>query len=544
MTRIVADEIAEILATEGVECITGYPENSLLNSAAKRGIRPVIARTERVAVNMADGISRMSGGRTIGVVATQYGPGAQAAYAAMAQAASDNTPLLYIPSEYARPEQHVAPHRPAERVYASIAAWAVTLNDWSRGPEIFRRAFTLLRNGHGPVVVAVPDDVLKAPSPGAVEYRPALPRRRSAADPRDVEETTSRLLAAERPVILAGQGVLYASACDELLALADLTGTPVATTPNGKSAFPENHPLALGTAGASRSLMVDELFGGADLILGVGTSLTRSLYTTPLPTGPEIGQIVSDARDLGRCYEISFGCVGDAKLVLAQMLERVRDGTGSIRERGAQAEIEQVRQAFENEWRPRLTSEESPINPYRVIHELMQVTDRMRTVVTHDAGNPRDQILPFYESLVPHGYIGWGKSTQLGTGLGLTLGAKIAEPDWLAVNIMGDAAFGMVGMDFETAVRCGLPILTIVLDNGLMGGYHAYMPDAIELYGAHTITGDYSLIARALGGYAERVEQPSELRPALERCIASVESGTAALLEVVTREEPVVPGRT
>ena len=118
--------------------------------------------------------------------------------------------------------------------------------------------------------------------------------------------------------------------------------------------------------------------------------------------------------------------------------------------------------AFTETWLPQLQSDAAPLSPYRIVWELMQAADRTRTVVTHDAGHPRDQIVPFYETLVPRGYLGWGKSTQLGTGFGLAMGAKLARPDWLSVNIMGDAAFGMVGMDFETAVRARIPILTIV----------------------------------------------------------------------------------
>jgi acetolactate synthase-1/2/3 large subunit len=174
----------------------------------------------------------------------------------------------------------------------------------------------------------------------------------------------------------------------------------------------------------------------------------------------------------------------------------------------------------------------------------MQLVDRTRTVVTHDAGHPRDQIVPFYETLVPRGYLGWGKSTQLGTGLGLAMGARLARPDWLAVNIMGDAAFGMVGMDFETAVRSRLPVLTIVLNNGLMGGYTQWMPDAVSRYGADRLGGRYADVAHALGGHAERVDRPDELRAALERCIASVAAGQAALCEVATHEEPAMAGHT
>jgi thiamine pyrophosphate-dependent acetolactate synthase large subunit-like protein len=177
-----------------------------------------------------------------------------------------------------------------------------------------------------------------------------------------------------------------------------------------------------------------------------------------------------------------------------------------------------------------------------VIWDLMHSVDRRRTVVTHDAGHPRDQMSPFYEAIVPHGYMGWGNTTQLGTGLGLMMGARLARPDWLAVNIMGEAAFGMVGMDFETAVRCELPILTIVLRNEIMGGYGAYMPVASERYHANRLSGEYAAVAQALGGHGEQVAHPAELKPALGRCLQAVAGGQAALLEVRTHEEPRLPG--
>jgi thiamine pyrophosphate-dependent acetolactate synthase large subunit-like protein len=255
-----------------------------------------------------------------------------------------------------------------------------------------------------------------------------------------------------------------------------------------------------------------------------------------------LGQIVAEARDLATGYDVSFACVGDVKLVLAQLMAGIdaRPGLSHPARGEVRDSIASIRREFHEAWLPRLTSDASPLSPYRVVWELMHAVDRQRTMVTHDAGHPRDQISPFYESVVPHGYIGWGKSTQLGTGLGLAMGARLAKPDWLSVNIMGDAAFGMVGLDLETAVRCRIPILTIVLNNGLMGGYTEYMPDAVARYDAHRLGGDYRGVAEALGGHAERVERPEELRAALERCIRCVESGRPALLEAMTHEEPAM----
>ena len=160
-------------------------------------------------------------------------------------------------------------------------------------------------------------------------------------------------------------------------------------------------------------------------------------------------------------------------------------------------------------------------------------------MVTHDAGNPRDQIVPFYEVRVPRGYLGWGKSTHLGSSLGIAMGAKLARPNWLAVNFIGDAGFGQTANDYETAVRLGLPILTVLVNNGVMGGYGAYMPDAVEKYSASALGGDYTAMAQAMGAYAERVESAGGVRAALERGIAQTRAGRPALIECITREEPV-----
>jgi len=535
---LVADRIAELLQREGAEFVVGFPENRLLNSAALRGIRPIITRTERVAVNIADGFARATDGERLLPCVTQYGPGAESAFGAIAQAFGDRSPILLLLGEHAVDEQDSEPNFRVEQAYEPVTRWSTTLNDAARGPEVFRRALNALRGvRNGPVVVAIANDVLNGDA-GDTDWDvgTSLPRHTQAA-PEDVAETASRLMAASDPVILAGQGVLYARASEELVALAELTGIPVATTLNGKSAFPEDHPLALGTAARTRPAMVDRFFERADLILGIGTSFSRSLYITPMPPQAVLGQIVDDRRDLASGYDIEFGCIGDARLVLKQLLEALARVDP---DRRRAADLASEREAFLSEWMPRLTSDASPLSPYRIVWELMQVVDRSCTVVTHDAGHPRDQIVPFYESIVPRGYLGWGKSTQLGTGLGLALGARLARPDWLAVNIMGDSAFGMVGMDLETAVRARIPILTIVMNNGLMGGYGEWMPDAVERYDSNQLGGSYAGVGAALGAYTESVDEPAQLRAALERCIGSVKSGRAALLEVMTHEEPTL----
>jgi acetolactate synthase-1/2/3 large subunit len=345
-------------------------------------------------------------------------------------------------------------------------------------------------------------------------------------------------------VICAGQGVLYAAATSELVELAERLSAPVLTTLAGKSAFPEEHPLSLGTAGRVAPKAVIHFLAGADVVLAIGTSLTRHLVDPVLPAGVRLVHATADPRDLSKDYALEHALLGDAQLVIRQLLGALAEHPRARGREEVEGEIAGVRAAWLSDWMPKLTSEEVPLSPYRVIWEFMAVTKPASTIVTHDAGSPRDQLTPFYRAGAPHGYIGWGKSHALGTGLGLVMGAKLAHPDRLCVNFMGDAAFGMTGLDLETAVRAGIPILTVVFNNGTMAIEQGTMRVSHERYGARDLGGDYRAVALALGADAERVERPSEIRPALERAIRTTEAGRCAVLEFMTGAETAFSQRS
>ncbi len=162
---------------------------------------------------------------------------------------------------------------------------------------------------------------------------------------------------------------------------------------------------------------------------------------------------------------------------------------------------------------PKLTHNDAPLNPYRVLWDLQHTVDINNTIITHDAGSPRDQLSPFWKSVEPLSYIGWGKTTQLGYGLGLAMGAKLAKPDKLCINVWGDAAIGFTGMDFETAVRERIPIMSILLNNFSMAIELKVMPISTEKYRSTDISGDYAAMARAFGGYGERVIEAGRHHP-------------------------------
>ena len=537
----VVDAIAEIMKREGVESLSTYPTTPVIDAAAAAGIRPVLCRQERVGVGIADGFSRTTNGKRLGVFAMQYGPGAENAFPGVATAFSDSVPILILPLGHQRDRAQVFPLFSSARTYASVTKWVETLNQPEQLGEVMRRAFNLLRMGRpGPVMVEIPADVAIAEVPEqiALQYRP-VKATTPAGNTRDIDAAVQALLEAKKPVIHAGQGVLYAEACSELRQLAESLQIPVMTTLEGKSAFPEDHPLALGTGGGGvMSGPSHHFLSQADLVLGIGCSFTKHGMASNIPAGKAIIHATNDERDLNKNYTADIPILGDAKQVLRQMIDAAEDLLqGRNRNGRVVDEIRQVREAWLKEWMPKLTSNEVPITPYRVIWDFMQAIDPKDAIVTHDSGSPRNQMVPFYRATAPRSYMGWGKSHALGTGLGLIMGAKLAAPDKFCVNFMGDAAFGMTGLDFETAVRCGIPITTVVLNNSAMAIERHALVVSHDRYRTRDIGGHYADLGRAMGGQAERVTKPVDIIPTFERARKLNRDGQTVLLEFITSEE-------
>ena len=531
------DAVAKILKLEGVEYLFCFPANTLIDAAAKIDIRPIMTRTERTLINMADGFSRVTNGKRLGVATIQAGPGSENAFAGVAQAFSDSVPILVLPGCVSRQNMDIPTNFESVKNYAGVTKWVAQINLADRVPDMMRRAFSLLRMGHpAPVILEMPTDVATEDIQDNFEYHIPQPSRPSG-DPQSVKEAIKMLMSSENPILHVGQGVLYAEATDELIEFAELTQVPVMTTLAGKSAFPENHPLSLGTSGYTGTGMVRHFLPKADLVFGLGCSFSKSVMSTRIPSGKIMIQNSIDEYDINKDYAIDQAIVGDAKLVLKQLIDQAKTQLDMEPRNNPSSKVQQVKEQWLSEWMPKLTSDEVPINPYRLIWDLMQTVDKEQTIITHDSGNPRDQMVPFYETVTPRSYIGWGKSTQLGYGLGLIMGAKLAAPEKLAINVMGDAAFGMAGMDFETAVRERIPILTIILNNSALGGYEHHLPTATEKYGTKFLSGDYTKVAEGLGGYSEKVEAPDDIIPSIKRAQKETEAGRPALLEVITREE-------
>ena len=540
------DLVADILKREGIPYLSCFPTTPVLEAAAIAGIRPIISRQERVGVGIADGYSRMTWGNPMGVFAMQYGPGAENAFSGIATAYSDSTPLLILAQGHPMDRQGILPLFSSMTSYAAITKYIEQLNSPDRTAETMRRAFAALRQGRpGPVLVEIPTDVaLGEVDEAAASYSPlkSLP---FPGNPPDIEAAARAICSASAPVIHAGQGVLYAGASEELLELAELLQVPVMSSLAGKSVFPEVHPLALGSASGVMSGPVYNYMRRADLVLGVGCSFTKHVRYINIPAGKTIIQITNDPRDLNKDYQVDIPIMADAKLALRQLIHACRDIVGDARKNdpATAAAIQSDRGAWLGRWMHKLNSDERPINPYRVIQDFMKAIPPEDAIVTHDSGSPRDEILPFYRSNGPGSYIGWGKSHGLGTGLGLIIGAKLAHPEKVCVNFMGDAAFGMTGLDFETAVRSNLPIVTVVFNNSSMGAEVTAMAASHELFNTRDLGGNYAGMGREMGGYSERIEDPAEIIPAFQRARRKTEEGEAVLLEFITAVETEVSHR-
>ena len=531
--------VASILKQEGVEWMACYPSNPLIEAVAKEGIRPVAFRHERGAVMAADGFSRLSDRKRFGVVAMQSQAGAENSVGGLSQAYADNVPILVLPGGNPLDMLFIRPNFFAARTWESVVKKVEFISRPDQTGNVMRRAFHALRSGStGPVVVEMPIDVCMADIPErARPYTSPMPAL-SGPSPHDLEDAAKALVAAKNPLIWAGAGVLSAGATEELRAIAELLDIPVYTSMPGKSAFDERHPLSLGAGGSTVTGPARQWLDDADVIFAIGASLTSSPYAQRFSPEKFLIHSVINIDEINKDTVADIGLAGDARLTLTAILDIVKGLIGeSPRSTGVQDRIAKSRAEWMESWLPYLTNDDVPISPYRVIHEMGQNLDLENSVVTHDAGAPRDQIVPFYTATTPHSYVGWGKSTHLGFSIPLMIGAKMAMPERFCINLMGDGAFGMSGLDIETSSRAGIPITTIVLNNGIMATYPGGFPTAREQFGVSHMQGNYATIAQGMGAEGIVVEKTEEIAPALIQAQRFNADGKTVLIDVRSRAE-------
>ena len=532
--------IAKILKKEGVEWIACFPSNPLIEAVAQQGIRPIAFRHERGAVMAADGFSRTSDRKRFGIVAVQSQAGAENALGGVAQAYADNIPILVLPGGVSLSQLAVQPNYSVSQNYRGVVKRVEAIYRPDQVVAVMRRAFSALRNGSpGPVAVELIADVCAMESTQHIDQYMPPPTVKQLPDSSDITAAAQALLGAKRPLLWAGAGVLAAEATNELKDLAELTAIPVFTTMPGKSGFDERHPLALGAGAGTTTGPAHYWLQHCDVLIAIGSSLTRSPYAQSIRSDVFIIQNSNNPDEIGKDEDVRVGLVGDARLTLQALIEEVkvqlgggiRDNTEVVRE------IQNNRKKWFDQWKPLLESDSKPLNYYRVIKEINSVLDHENSIVTHDAGAPRDCIVPFYTATTPHSYVGWGKTTHLGFGIPLMIGAKLAHPERFCLNLMGDGAFGMSGTDVETAVRAEVPITTVVLNNGGMATYPGGFPTARKQYGVSEMYGNYAQIAEGMGAVGLVVESPAELVDALKSAQRLNKEGKTVLVDVHSNME-------
>lgn len=531
--------VARILKQEGVTTMPCYPSNPLIEAVAKEGIRPIAFRHERGAVMAADGFSRVSDRKKFGVVAMQAQAGAENSMGGLAQANADNVPMLVLPGGNPLDRMNIKPNFLATKAWESVVKSAEVVVRPNQIGNNMRRAFSGLRTGRGaPVVVELTGDVCmeEVPEESMNYTSPVSPKHEPSKT--DIQDAVKALLNAKNPLIWAGAGVISAGATQQLKEFAELVDAPVFTTMPGKSAFDERHPLSLGTGGMTATKAGRQWIDNCDVLFAIGASLTSSPYAQAIPEGKFVIHGVLNPEELNKDVASSIGLVGDAGLTLEAMIEEVKGQIGEDgRTTGVRDEIAAVKRDWFGQWNKYFEDDDTPISPYRVIHELNQNLDLENSTVTHDAGAPRDQIVPFFTATTPHSYIGWGKTTHLGFGIPLVIGAKLAQPDRFCLNLMGDGAFGMSGLDIETSARAEIPVTTVVLNNGIMATYPGGFPTAREQFGVSHMQGDYAGLAIAMGAEGIRVQKPAEIGLALKKAQQLNSEGKTVLIDVKTRAE-------
>ena len=555
-----AEIIAEYLVRRGVTHAAGIPGHGIWTVTDalldRPEIRTVQVMHEQSAVHLADGYYRASGRPMLAF--TSIGPGATNTVLGMATAYGDSTAVAlltgsvhtYMRGHGVLQEIERRHHADNPRIFEPIVKewWQPSRVD--ELPFVLHRAWNAMTSGRpGPILMDVPMDVQAA----AAEVRIPEPdereaRGRSRPDAAEVERAARLLAEARRPLIVAGGGAITAEATAELCALAERLGAPVVTTWNGKGAIDETHPLAGQTIGDTGSTIGNALASSADVILSVGcrfvdwsASSWRKGVTFAIPPTKLI-QLEIDTREIGKNYPVSVPLVGDARAGLVDLLAALGPGEASS-EYGD--EIASLRRAWDEQVEVKSGSDARPMTMARAVHEIQAAT-RPDAIVVTGAGLPQGMVKQRWVTREPRTHITSGGFSTMGFTLPAAIGAQLARPEAQVLAICGDGDFLQTMQELSAAAIAGTPVCTVVLDNSgwisIKGGQQAH-------FGRTAITDfirdgkpyspDFAAIGHAFDIHTEFADAPADVRPAVERALAS---GGPSLVHVKVDRELAVAG--
>jgi acetolactate synthase I/II/III large subunit len=564
MKDTVANHLVRYLEKRGVRHVfglCGHTNIAVLSAMASSSIEFINVRHEQVAAHAADGYARVT--RKASVVLTHLGPGLTNAATGVANAALDCIPMVVIagdvPSHYfgKHPHQEVNLHADGAQheIYRPFVKRAWRVDDPNLFPEIIDKAFLLAESGQpGPVLVDVPMDVFSAEVDSALFTRlEANTRnlRKPSLDISTAREIVVRMAEAREPLIYVGGGAVLADACEELRALVDLLGIPVAHSLMGKGALPDDHPLLLGMSGFWGTKLVNDTCLAADWVLGLGTRFKEADcsswyrdYTFNIPPTRLI-HIDIEPAEIGRNFVTEIGAIADLKQALQVLNDVVREMFPAPRKKTKIADtIAKFRLEFAAGNQVMATSDAFPMMPERILAEVRAQLPR-DAIITTDVGWNKNGVGQQFPVYTPGSVLTPGGFATMGFGPPAAIGAKIAAPDRVVLSLVGDGGFGQNPSVLATALEQGLAIIWLVMNNNAYGTIAGLQKAAFglthgTLFPAASIGWDaqmpnYAEIARAYGCEGERLKSAADLAPALRRALAS---GKPYLLDVPMKNNP------
>jgi thiamine pyrophosphate-dependent acetolactate synthase large subunit-like protein len=506
--------------------IMGGPMMAAETASVEEGLRAIDVRHEQAAAMMAHAYGRVK--NTLGVCMAASGPGATNLITGVANAWADCAPILAIGGSAPLSQRGKDAFQEMDQVAAfkPITKWAEQVTDPRRVPEFVSTAVRHALGGRpGPVYLDMPGDVLyKQVEEDDVIYPdvdPAIFRQRPRGDPALVDDALRLLARAERPLLLTGSGILWSAAEAELQQFAELAGIPFYTTPQGRGVIPDDHALSFPAARATA-------FREADLILVVGTRINYVIGHLAPPRfngAAKVIQVDIEATEIGHNRPADVGIVGDARAVLRQFLDSADGKVDSKQFASWREHLANVEQVKRIDAEQAMSTDQQPIHPLRLCKEVRDFLDRDAILVVdgQEILNYGRQSIPTY---LPRHRLNSGVFGTMGVGLPFGVGAKVAKPDNQVLVLHGDGSFGLNAMELDTCARFKIPVVTVV---SLNGGWTAD-PNR-DKTGRELGYTRFHQMAEALDCHGEYVEEPSQIRPALERAF---KADCPALVNVLT----------
>ena len=548
------EALARTLMACGVDHVFGMTVGGQVPftvSAIRAGMRMMTVRDEKCAALAATAFSRTSGRPGVCISSN---PGAAHMALGMHEAHLSDVPMLAISMDVGTASLwRGAAYYDQQAMFQAVTKLTLRAESVAALPDMVRRALHAATTGRtGPAAIIVPAPLWAGEAdfadgafgdPAAVpSHFPAL---RTPPAPDVIEQAADLLASAERPAILAGGGIKLSDASDELIELAEHLAIPVAVTHAGHGAFPSAHPLSLGLLGSanagSRGRIANEIMAEVDVVLLVGTRMdSRTTMNNTVPSAEAtLIQVDIEPQEIGSNMHAAVGIVADAKLALQALKNVLAERTPAVTvvaETPQARRIAEMMEAWRSEFNPQMTSDSAPIKTPRLFRELQGVIDD-NTIVVLDAGGC-SYWAPAYLDLNPENQAIYPRgAAALGSGFPMAIGAQAAAPGKRVICVSGDGAFGYNIMELESALRLGLPVVNVVINNQNLGmERRGYLEYAGEVFpeGATFSPQDFSRIAQAYNCFGIRVEEPGELGAALR---AALESGQPAVVDVVIDPE-------